>query len=240
MRGELKRFASLNDLSEAVAKDICDMVVEVVSRNGHFSLALSGGNTPRTLHHLLATVYRDRIPWNSVSVYFGDERFVSHDDKLSNYRMARETLLDLVPVPMKNIHAIPTSLPTPGEAAEAYEDMLRKTLAENGGSLDLLLLGMGKEGHTASLFPNSDALDEKLKWVTAVEVDAVPARRISLTYTILNRSSAVYFLISGQDKSEALKRAMSDESDYHQFPAGGIDPATGRLVWWVDSAALPE
>lgn len=238
MRGELKRFKDLSELSEAAAEDISSLITKTVSLKGRFLIALSGGNTPRTLHNLLGTAYREKIPWESVSVFFGDERYVPHSDKLSNYLMARETLLDLVPIPAANVHPIPTGLPSPEEAAEAYESDLRKSLPEEGVSFDLLLLGLGKEGHTASLFPHSEALEEQKKWAMPVEVDAVPPRRISLTYLILNKSSAVYFLVSGRDKSSALKEVLDEKSDYHVYPARGIEPLSGRLVWWVDAAAL--
>lgn len=239
MRGELKKFKDLNELSNAAASDISGLITETVSMKGHFSIALSGGNTPRLLHNLLGTVYREKIPWAAVSVFFGDERYVPHNDKLSNYLMARETLLDHVPIPAANVHPVPTGLPDPEQAAQAYEDDLRKSLPQDGDSFDLLLLGLGKEGHTASLFPHSAALDESRKWVVPVDVNAIPARRISLTYPVLNRSSVVYFLVSGAEKKEALVEVMNEESDPHVYPARGIAPSGGRLVWWVDASALP-
>lgn len=238
MIGELKKFQDLDELSQAAAAEFADLAAKTVARNGSFSVALSGGNTPRTLHHLLATRYRDEIPWESVSVFFGDERYVPHTDKQSNFRMARETLLDLVPIPQDSIHPIPTDQPDPEEAARLYERTLQNAFGEGENAFDLLLLGMGKEGHTASLFPGLAALDEKERWALAVEVPAVPAKRISLTYPILNRSSAVYFLISGGDKSGALKEVLRDGSDFHTFPACGIAPSSGIVKYWVDSAAL--
>ena len=238
MTGDVKKFHDLNELSEAAAMEIADLIVGTVSRTGSFSLALSGGSTPKTLHKLLATVYRRKIPWESVSIFFGDERFVPHEDSQSNYRMAFETLLSLVPIPDRNIHPIPTDQPDPMKAAEAYETNLRDYFPENGSSFDLVILGMGKEGHTASLFPNSPALDEKRRWAMSVEVPAVPNRRITLTYPILNRASAVYFLVSGSDKRDALKEVLGRRSDFHTYPAKGINPIRGMLEWWVDSAAL--
>lgn len=238
VKAGVKKFSDLNELSEAAARDITSLVEDTVSRKGHFSLALSGGSTPRTLHHLLGTVYRERIPWDSVSIYFGDERYVSQNDKQSNYLMARETLLNFVPIPARNIHPIRTDLADPRKAAEAYERELRDAFEEEGNSFDLLLLGIGREGHTASLFPHSPALNENMKWVTAIDVPAVPPKRITLTYPILNRSSVVYFLVSGSDKAAALKEVLGDEADFHEYPAKGVFPRAGRLEWWVDSAAL--
>lgn len=239
MRGELRRFENLEKLSEAAAADVSSLIAEAVRRKGNCSVALSGGNTPRTLNHLLATRHRDEIPWDSVSIFFGDERYVPHSDKNSNYLMAKETLLDLVPIPEGNIHPIPTDLSGQDTAAAAYERVLRNFFQDVGSTFDLLVLGMGKEGHTASLFPHSKALDECRKWVMAVEATANPARRISLTYPILNRSASIYFLVTGGDKSAALREVVNPESDYHIFPARGIEPVNGRLVFWVDSSAFP-
>lgn len=238
MRSELRKFRDLDELSESAAANIRTLAAETVSRKGRFSVALSGGNTPRTLHHLLATRHRDEIPWESVFVFFGDERYVPHSDKESNFLMARQTLLDMVPIPASNIFPIPTNLPGAELAAAAYEEELRKVFGDRGTSFDLLILGMGKEGHTASLFPGSAALDESRKWTAAVEVPALPPRRITLTFPVLNRSAAVYFLVSGSDKSSALKEVLGDAGDYHDYPAKGIAPSTGRVEFWVDSAAL--
>jgi 6-phosphogluconolactonase len=238
LTGEVKKFRDLNELSEVAARDIADIIAGTVSRKGHFSLALSGGSTPRTLHNLMATVYRETIPWESVSIFFGDERYVPDTDRQSNYLMARETLLNLIPIPIRNIHPIPTDRSDPAKAAEAYETELRNYFPENGSSFDLVLLGMGKEGHTASLFPHSPALDEKHRWVMSVDVPAIPHQRITLTYPILNHASAVYFLVSGSDKRGALREVLGQGSDLRTFPAKGVNPVRGKLEWWVDSAAL--
>ncbi len=239
MRGELKRFENLDTLSEAAAADVSSLISETVGRKGTCSVALSGGNTPRTLHHLLATRYRDEVPWDSVSIFFGDERYVPHSDANSNFLMAKQTLLDLVPIPQGNIHPIPTELSGTDKAAAAYERVLRDFFQDVGETFDLLLLGMGKEGHTASLFPHSKALDECRKWVTPVDVPATPPRRITLTYPILNRSASIYFLITGSDKRPALHEVAEMGTDYHVIPARGIEPVKGRLVFWVDSSAFP-
>jgi 6-phosphogluconolactonase len=239
MRGELKRFPNLDELSKAAAANMASLIEEAVGKRGSCSIALSGGNTPRTLHHLLATRHRDEIPWGSVQIFFGDERYVPHSDKSSNYLMAKETLLDLVPIPEANIHAIRTDLSGPQKAAATYERTLRKFFQDVGSTFDLLLLGMGKEGHTASLFPHSKALDECRKWVMAVDVPATPSKRITTTYPLLNRSASIYFLVTGSDKTAALREVLDSESDYRIFPARGIESVNGRLVWWVDSSAYP-
>ncbi len=237
MTCEVKKFRKVNELSEAAATSVADLIVNTVSSAGRFSFVLSGGSTPRTLYNLLGTVHRERIPWESVSIYFGDERYVPHTVEESNYRMAKEALLDLISIPMENVHPIPTEHPDPKRAAEAYEKELRSSFPEDGISFDLVLLGMGKEGHTASLFPGSEALDEDRRWVMSVEVPPVPHKRITLTYPILNRSAAIYFLVSGAEKRDAMRQVFSESSDFHVYPAKGIAPVAGRLEWWVDSEA---
>ncbi|MCL4511224.1 MAG: 6-phosphogluconolactonase [Bacteroidetes bacterium] len=240
VKSEIRKFSNLDELSASAAKEINDLINEVVSRKGRFTIALSGGNTPRLLHHYLATTYRDSIPWNSVQIFFGDERYVSHDDKQSNYLMVKETLLDLISIPLTNIHSIPTSFINPNEAAQDYEKRLRKIFSDTGNTFDLVLLGMGKEGHTASLFPNSPVLDEKERWVIAVEAPAIPKNRITLTFPILNRASEIYFLVSGAEKAEALGAAVNRISDFHACPAAGVHPSNGNVVWWVDSTAYED
>ncbi len=238
MNLELKRFADLDELSNAAAKEVSELIRSVVAKKGKFSLVLSGGSTPKGLYRLLATTHRESVPWGSVSVFFGDERYVPHTDARSNYLMARETLLDHIPIPSANVHPIPTDFSNPSDAAAAYESVLSAKIPGEGNSFDLVLLGMGGEGHTASLFPFTPSLDEKSKWVVPSDVPPVPHKRITLTYAVLNRSSAVYFLISGHDKREALKEVLSDAADYHKYPAKGIAPVNGKLVWWVDSGAM--
>jgi 6-phosphogluconolactonase len=178
-RDEIKKFRDLDELSIALAKDIADLINQIVKGKKYFSIALSGGNTPRKLFRLLGGTNGKSIPWNSVEIFFCDERYVPHEDKQSNYRMVKENLLDLVSIPQKNIHPIPTSYSNPNEAAQAYEKELRKYFSFEENTFDLVLLGMGKEGHTASLFPGSPALDEKKNWVAAVEVRTTPLSRQS-------------------------------------------------------------
>lgn len=238
MSREIRKSSGLDEMSASVALDINDLIRAAAAANRKFTLALSGGNTPRTLYHILATTYHDSIPWEAVHFFWGDERYVPHDDAESNFRMVKETLLDLVPIPGENVHSIPTSYSDPEEAARAYEEDLRKFFGDTGNTLDLVLLGMGKEGHTASLFPNSPALDEKTRWVAAVEAPARPSRRITLTLPILNRASGVYFLASGREKAEAFRKVFDSETDLHDCPAKALDPSQGDVIWWID-ASLP-
>jgi 6-phosphogluconolactonase len=239
LKGTLKKFRSLEELSYSVAQDITHLINDVVASKGVFYLALSGGNTPRTLFKILGTTYGKSIPWNYVHVFFCDERFVPHDDPLSNFRMAKEMLLDLVAIPQENIHPVPTSHLDMQTAARNYELELRRFFSDEVSSFDLAIMGIGKEGHTASLFPGSLALDEKEKWVLGIEVDAVPHQRITLTYPILNRSAVIYYLVSGADKVEVMEEILKGANDFNQYPVAGIRPENGKLVWWIDAATLP-
>ncbi|MCL5268161.1 MAG: 6-phosphogluconolactonase [Bacteroidetes bacterium] len=236
---EVRRFADLNELSASAAEDINRLIVRAVRLKSRFSLALSGGTTPRLLYRILGTTYRDKIPWKAVHFFWGDERYVPHDDKDSNYHMAKESLLEIIPVPVENVHPIPTTYAEPAEAAELYEKELRKFFDTTGDTFDLVLLGMGKEGHTASLFPESPALAETNRWALAVEVAANPPKRITLTYPVLNRADAVYFLISGQEKAEAIARVFDTSTYSHSCPAKGVNPSNGKVVWWIDSS-IPD
>ncbi len=237
--GALKKFQNLEELSASAAQEINILINNVVASKGIFYLALSGGNTPRTLFNILATTFNKSIPWKSVHVFFCDERFVPHGDPLSNFGTTKETLLDLVPIPQKNIHPIPTGDLDLQAAARNYESELRKIFSADEDSFDLAIMGIGKEGHTASLFPGSPALDEKEKWALGVEVNAVPRRRITLTYPILNRSALIHYLVVGHDKSEVMEELLKGTDDFYKYPAAGIRPKNGKLVWWVDSGALP-
>jgi len=235
---ELIEFNDLSELSAAVARDVAEFVNNVVASKGVFYLALSGGNTPRPLYHILGTTYRESIPWKSVHIFFCDERFVPHESPMSNFQMVRETLLDLISIPKGNVHPFPTTGLKMEDAAREYETQLRRFFTDGADTFDLIVLGVGKDGHTASLFPGSPVLDEKEKWVAGVEVDGVPPRRITLTYPILNHAARVYFLVSGSEKSDATKTLLQSTVDYHSCPSAGVHPEAGRLIWWVDRAAL--
>jgi 6-phosphogluconolactonase len=179
------------------------------------------------------------IPWDRMHLFWGDERYVPHTDPMSNYRMARETLIAQVPIPAANVHPMPgpDQFPTPEKAAEAYEAELRKFFGSAPPALDVQLLGLGVEGHTASLFPGSPALEEKKRWVAAVEAPAKPPRRLTLTPLVLNQARNTFFLVVGEDKREIIA-ALRDEpaSKPSQYPAGMIRPE-GRVIWFLDKAA---
>jgi 6-phosphogluconolactonase len=216
-------------LAGAVADWLLQSALETV---GPFSLCLSGGSTPKALYRLLAgPPYRDRFPWYRTHLFWGDERFVPPDDELSNYRMVREALLDNVPIPPGNIHAVPTQGSNPQAAAAAYQRDLRgfygaDRLESERPLFDATLLGLGPDGHTASLFPDTEVLDDRRHWVAAV-IGAKAEARITLTYPALESSRHAAFLVAGADKAAILRRLMEGDQS---LPAARLQP-TGSL--WV-------
>jgi 6-phosphogluconolactonase len=223
---------------DALAKHVADWITDqAAAAEGRFSIALSGGSTPKLLYEMLSEpAFNHRIPWTRVHVFFGDERFVPPDSDLSNFRMAREALLDHVHIPRRNIHPMPTT-GTPAEAALAYQTELatyygRETLDMTEPLFDVMLLGLGEDGHTASLFPGTTALDESLAWVTSV-TEGVPQPRITLTYPAIACSRFVAFMVEGKKKAEMVRRAQAGD---RSLPSARVT-AAGELIWFLDKAA---
>ena len=233
----LRVFSDLDELSLRAAESAVVVIRDAVQARGTCSLALSGGSTPQVLYRLLASRFREDIPWAGVHVFWGDERYVPPDDSRSNYGMAKAALLDHVPCPAANIHPMPTHFSSPDEAARDYEATLRSHFSTTWPHFDLMLLGLGPDGHTASLFPGSRALDERARWVLPVLDPPAPPLRLTLTLPVLSQSAHTYFLVSGSDKAQALRAASAESADPHVCPAAGVRPATGVLLWWVDKAA---
>jgi 6-phosphogluconolactonase len=230
---------------EFVARAAADAVMEAATRasdrSGRFLVALSGGSTPRALyHHLASPGYSDRMPWDAFHVYWGDERCVPPTDPDSDYRMAKETLLDHVPIPPGRIHRISGEDP-PDRAAEDYERLLRRSFGvpegpaglEDGARFDLVLLGMGEDGHTASLFPGTGSVNETQRWAIRVEADVSPRNRVSLTVPVLNAAARKLFLVTGVGKAPTLSRVLEGPRDPDLLPAQAIEDAE----WFVDAAA---
>lgn len=227
-------------LSHAALDEILTNLRDAVKLRGRFALALSGGHTPEKMYALWGQdqKYRTETPWDRVHLFWGDERFVSTNDPLSNYRMTREALLSHVPIPAANVHPAPTNLPTPQAAAAAYDADLRKFFPDGVPAFDVTLLGIGPEGHTASLFPGSPALDEKKKWVDAVTVKATPPNRLTFTLPVLNQSRNTYFLAAGEEKKTILDALRAEPDPAHsQYPAARIQPLDGRVIWFLDEPA---
>lgn len=229
-------FYNLDRLNASIAANIVSLIKKATYSNSLFSFALSGGSTPRNLYRLLGATYSRELDWSKVHFFFGDERHVPPDNVLSNYRMAKETLFDRLGLPSENIHPVPFHDGKMSFDAMAYEQELRNFFADSDRTFDLTLLGMGSDGHTASLFPKSAVLDEKERWVVGVNVDVESHERITLTYPAINLSERIYFLVAGKRKATALKRVFEGE-DFHLLPAAGIRSKIGESHWWVDREA---
>ena len=230
----------IESLSHAALDEILLNLRDAVKLRGRFAIALSGGHTPEKMYALWAQnqKYRTETPWDCVHLFWGDERFVGENDPLSNYRMTREALLSHVPILAANVHPAPTNLPTPQAAAAAYDAELRKFFIDGVPAFDVTLLGIGPEGHTASLFPGSPALDEKKKWVDAVTVKATPPNRLTFTLPVLNQSRNTYFLAAGEEKKPILDAIRAESDPAHsQYPAARIQPLDGRVIWFLDEPA---
>jgi len=214
----------------AIAHAAADEFVRLAPR----TVALAGGSTPRALYELLAT--RQDIAWDAIQFFWGDERHVPPDDHDSNYRMTREALLDRVPAPESNIHRIRAENPNAAVAAMEYESELHSVFGDGVPRFDLVLMGMGPEGHTASLFPGSEALRENHALVVAPWVDKMHSYRITMTLPVFNNASNVMFMVAGMEKAQTLKLVL-EESQEDSLPAAMIRPANGRLMWMIDREA---
>lgn len=229
----------------ALARAAADLVVttarQAVARTGRFAIALSGGSTPKALYGLLATdaTLRREMPWAQTHFFFGDERRVPPEHADSNYRMAREAMFAPAGVAAANIHRICGEDPDASRAAQAYEADLRAFFgaATKGPCFDLVLLGMGADTHTASLFPNTPALGETVRWVVANPVAKLGTERITLTAPAINRAALVAFIVGGADKAEPLSTVLYGPRDMDAHPAQLIAPVDGHLVWLIDAAA---
>ncbi len=231
----IETFPTPEILADAVARHIVARAAEAVAATGRFTLALAGGSTPRAAYALLATdAFDHRVEWGRVHVLWGDERCVPPDDPRSNYRMAKEALLERVPIPAQQIHRI-RGEDDPEKAAAEYEGELRALLGREG--LDLALLGMGEDGHTASLFPGQAAVHETARWVLAVPTPDATMWRITLTPALLNQARNVTFVVAGAGKAERLQQVLQGPFTPDLLPAQAIRPVEGQLTWMVDETA---
>ena len=237
MKPDLRVCVDLADLSRRAAEAAVSTINDAVRTAGTCSIVLSGGSTPRTLYRLLASEFRGEIPWANVQVFWGDERYVPSADPRSNYRMAKETLLDHVPCPPANIHPMPTHFPSADVAARDYERTLRSHFVKEWPDFDLVFLGIGDDGHTASLFPGSLALAEKTRWVVAARAPVEPQLRLTLTLPALARAAALFVLVAGATKAEPLQHVLERVGDWVKYPAAGIRLGTGSVIWWADREA---
>lgn len=242
-RVQIKALQNRDALVQIAAERFVASAVEAIRTHGRFHVALSGGTISKSLYAMLATRhYAARIDWSRVHLFWGDERCVPPADSMSNYRMARETLIDHVALPDENVHRIRGEI-APAAAAAAYELELRNVFGtpvgppKYGARFDLVLLGMGVNGHTASLFPGLAAVSEQERWVTAAYVAEVSMWRVTCTPVVFNTAAEVVFLVVGSDKAATLRQVLEGPRQPAVLPAQAIAPADGSVWWLLDADA---
>lgn len=234
----VQRFGTAAALHDAAADAVIAQARAAIDARGKFHFALAGGNTPWPLYERLATSpRRERIHWPSVHIWFGDERCVPPDSDRSNYHMVEQALLRHIGIPAGNVHRMRGEMP-PEAAAAAYAGALRQTFGDSGPPcLDLILLGIGGDGHTASLFPGTPALLERERWVCGQFVEAQREWRLTLTYPVLNAAAALWVLAVGADKANVVARVLQGPRLPSELPIQAVTPSDGELRWWLDTAA---
>ncbi|MGA8762804.1 MAG: 6-phosphogluconolactonase [Candidatus Sulfotelmatobacter sp.] len=240
---EVRKLTTPQDLFQAAAEEIVRTANAAVAERGRFTIALSGGSTPRNLYTLLATNARTTLPWEQTFFFWSDERHVPPDNSESNYHMAEEAMLAKIPVLPGNVFRVPAENPDAAAAAEAYEQTLRKFFAPKASEVprfDLILLGMGPDGHTASLFPETVALQEESHLVVANWVEKLNTNRITFTLPLINAARSVAFLVSGADKAPVLREVLEGNADGKKYPSKLVRPSEGKVIWFVDRAAASE
>ncbi|MGD1213886.1 MAG: 6-phosphogluconolactonase [Terriglobales bacterium] len=241
--------ATAADLFHTAAEEFIRVARAAIGAQGRFTVALSGGSTPKALYSLLAANYAD-FAWNRIFLFFGDERHVPPTDADSNYRMVQESLLTKIAIPAENVFRVPAENPDAAAAASDYEAQLRRFFELLPGDrpgdrpgefprFDLILLGMGPDGHTASLFPDSPALDEQSRLVVANWVAKFNTDRITFTFPVLNRAAEVMFLVSGADKADMLRQVLEGKNT-PPLPSQRVQPSDGKLLWLLDEAAAAK
>ncbi|HEU4340239.1 MAG TPA: 6-phosphogluconolactonase [Candidatus Binatia bacterium] len=229
------------NLAERAAEIFVVLAGQAEGATGRVSVALSGGSTPKSFYALLSSSrYRDRIPWTRIHLFWGDERCVPPDHTESNYRMVREVLLSKIAIPAENVHRM-AGEKEPDIAAAEYEAELKRFFRLSSGALprfDLILLGLGEDGHTASLFPGSEALKQTKRLVTACYVTKLKSHRLTLTFSVLNAGAVVIFLVAGKNKAPIVREVLKAKAA--SLPAGKVKPVDGRLIWFIDLEAAAE
>ncbi|MDE2180902.1 MAG: 6-phosphogluconolactonase [candidate division NC10 bacterium] len=239
---DLLVIADPTTLAREAATRLTRIAEEAVARCGRFVVALAGGSTPTRLYSLLAAEpYCTRLPWQNTHVFWGDERAVPPEHPDSNFGMAATILLNRVPIPADQVHRMQVEQADLDATAGEYQAEIARTLAaqpsDEPPAFDLILLGLGTDGHTASLFPYTQALRETARWVVSNYIPELKATRLTLTIPILNRGATILFLVSGAEKASVLQAVLQGPADPERLPAQLIRPVTGRLVWLVDQAA---
>lgn len=230
-------YKTPDEVSNALAEWIAQTIEATLQKQDRFTWVVTGGNSPKQLYELLATSpYRDRIDWSKLHIFWGDERAVPFTDDRNNAKMTFEHLLNKVPVVQAQVHIMDTSV-SPAASAKAYEALLHQYFGDEGATFDLVLNGMGDDGHTLSLFPHTAVIHEKQAWVTSFYLEAQQMHRITLTAPVVNRASRVVFLTFGANKSNALFEVLKGDRAIDLYPSQIIQPVSGELHWFVDEAA---
>lgn len=233
----VKVFSSDAELIKAAADTIVLIAREAVAKRGRFVISLSGGHTPEHLYITLSKPpYVDQMPWSHVYIFWGDERYVPADDEQNNANMARRTLLNHITIPAENIFPVQTQF-SPADAAKNYEECIRRLFGNETPVFDLMLLGIGDNSHTASLFPNTEVLHEHSRLVKEVFVEEVEMYRITMTVPLINNSRNILFLVEGESKAEAVNTILNGTYKPDTYPAQLIRPVDGKLFWYLDSNA---
>lgn len=239
----MQTFISNNseELSVKLADWLVEYVIEALNKQDRFTLALSGGSTPKKLYQLLASdTYKNKIDWSKLHFFWGDERFVPFDDERNNAKMAFDELLDLVPVNKNHIHVMQTVGLQPEQSAIDYEKILRHYFDGKTSTFDLAILGLGNDAHTLSLFPGYEVVTENKKWVSAFYLKEQQMYRITLTAEVVNRAARVAFLVSGGDKAAALYHVLASEHEPDLYPGQIIQPFNSEIYWFADRAAAAD
>ncbi len=232
---QLHVYKNGEEVCDALAVWIVELISKTLEVKEKFTLALSGGETPKKLYQILASdAYREKIKWDRLHIFWGDERFVPFNDERNNAKMAFDNLLSKVKIPAEQVHKIWTDV-TPEASAKQYENILHKYFDDKQTTFDLVLLGMGDDGHTLSLFPGNAILNDKNSWASAVS-SKEKGERITLMPAVVNKSAAIAFLVTGESKAKILKEVL-ENSTSHNYPAQLIQPANGELYWFIDEAA---
>lgn len=235
---KIKIFPGIDELSKFAAEKFVEIGSAAIGERGRFTVALAGGSTPAAFYRLLASAeFKNKIDWNKVFFFFGDERNVLQDDAESNFRMAHETLFAPLEIHVNNIFPWIAGYESPEVTAEIYEKALVNFFATGENEFprfDLILLGMGGDGHTASLFPQSAALNETARIAAANPVEKLGTTRLTLTFPVINNARSVIFLVAGEDKAETLRRVLEGDFEPAEFPAQNVRPRRGELFWLLD------
>jgi 6-phosphogluconolactonase len=235
-------FQDTDTLNQEAAQYIVRVAQQAIVTHGRFTFALSGGNTPKKVYGLLATEpYSGQIDWTRTEIFWSDERCVASDDPESNYRMAHEVLLSKVPIPAQQIHRMPADKPDRDAASLAYAEDIQRTLGTNGvPNFDLIQLGMGPEGHTASLFPHQPSLHEEQRLIMPVIVSKPPPPRLTFTPPLLKAASHILFLVTGADKADAVRAVLEGDDQPDEYPAQIVRTVRGEVIWMLDALAAEK